>query len=134
MNEQKLCTDVGCTGCMVNKWYEICFAHIYVQVEYSGTWKNESMYRYLCTGWMVHEWWKSWRKYFCWNYYYRFLASNSGKEFWMTRERERERESLRVFSFGLLPQGYCERKTPKSWKKTTYSVLSVIINPCLKRN
>ena len=31
-------------------------------------------------------------------------------------------------SFGLLPQGYCEGKNPLNLKKTTSSVLSVIVN------
>ena len=29
-------------------------------------------------------------------------------------------------SFGLLPQGYCERKTPKSYKSSVLSVLLLI--------
>ena len=31
------------------------------------------------------------------------------------------------YAFGLLPYGYCERETPKSWKYDI-SVLSVIVN------
>ena len=34
MNEKKLCTYFGCTGCMVNKWYESMF------------------FTYLCTDWI----------------------------------------------------------------------------------
>ena len=35
---------------------------------------------------------------------------------WITRQREREQALPARNSFGLLSQGYCERKLPKSWK------------------
>ena len=36
-------------------------------------------------------------------------------------------------SFGLLPQGYCERKTPKSWKNDIWCSICIVINQCMRR-